>query len=494
MALAGKKVTDKIAGGIPHELTVNDISKPTTTTDLPVTNDLKIDNSPPPGSIAATDPKEFQNYLNQLGAKPPLKVDGLVGAKTLAAAKSLNVTVPPAFTQQQQQPAAQPQQQDNQPQQTQTQQSTVTPAPTLEDPAKWIQDHYADVAPYMAIPALADIIVKASTQNWTPSQIEGAVAATDWWKNTAKATRDWQTLQSSQPAEAQKQIDNKKADIQAKATSEGLTLDDATLTDLATKYLSQGWDDNVLQGQLRASPQWKGVSDATRAWNQLVQQDPAEAQAQRVQKQADVTNMFKAMGVPLDQNKVASISEQALQEGWDATQLKNAVAGGLYAGDAGGKAVVDENTLTQIGKEWGFDISPSEMTTWIQGIANGTLTTQDYQAQLQQRALQTYGSNQGLANAIQNGTSPKAFYQPYADVVNRELGVPVEQQDWKDPKYQVAMNYTDPTTGDKRPMNVDEWQQQIRSNPVYDWKHSRTANDLAGNLTSTILNTFGQVA
>lgn len=448
-----------------------------------------------------TDPKQFQIFLNQMGTTKfgdrwvKLVEDGKVGPKTLAAAKQLGVEVPSNLQSKQQQPA----QGDAGGEATQEVQGVqegipaATPAATMQNPQDWLAENYKDIAPYLAIPDLANLITEASQNGWTTQKFVGAVVATEWWRNTQASMREWQTLQGSQPAEAAARLERQKANIARSAEREGIVLNDNDLSDLATRYLSQGWDDNVLLGQLRARPDYTGRSDSERLWETTLKTNPGEATRQRTNRQDAVSRIAMASGVQLTPTQVASLAERSLLQGWDENQIKDNVASFLSEETAIGGALVSENELRQTAAEWGFELNAGELQYWMQNIAKGVFAPEDYQAQLRQRALQTWGANPGLADAITRGVSPTQFYQPYAKVIENELGTPVNQQDWRDPKYLVAMNFTDPKTGVARPMNVDEWQRQIRTNDSYGWRYSQTANAMTASLERNILSRFGAI-
>lgn len=446
-----------------------------------------------------TDPLGFQKYLNQIGLSTQgdkwqkIAEDGKIGPKTLGAAKALGIAVPSQL-----QAAQKPASTTTAPAQNQPQQQTnagplqdVNAQQRINDPEGWINANRPDVSPYLAIPELKQILINDAIANKDPDAFKADIAATDWWKNTADAARQWEVLQKTQPGEAQAQIRNKVEDIRQQAINEGINLDDNTLTQMANQALTQGWDNSVLLSELHKRPEYMGVSDSQRKWNETLLTNPAEAEQERVQKRAEVSALAQKLGVVLDPTVVANMSEDALKNNWDSRMLQQAVGSQLYTTNATGAAITSENDLRQIAKDWGFTIGDGEMNQYLQGIAEGNLSTNDYQSSLQQRAIQTYGYNQALVDAMSRGISPTQYYQPYAQVAERELGVPANQQDWTDPKWQVAINYNDPKTGIVRPMNTAEWQQTIRSNDQYGWRYSQTANDMAASLAKNVLNAFG---
>lgn len=474
------------------------------TKELPITKELSVERElNATGGIANVETvRELQVFLNQMGRTKfgdkwvALKEDNILGPKTKAAAAQLEVEIPEHLLPKPKQVAGQvpgagaPDQQGA----SASMEGGIAaePAPpAVHDPQQWLSDNYKDIEPYLQIPELAEVITKAAQEGYTDQQFVGAVMATNWWKQTQESVRKWQTML---PAEQEARLVNRRAAIRVAAESEGLILNDADINDLATKYEAQGWNDAVLRGQLRSRPEYSGRSDTDRKWSALITTNPAEAVRQRTSMQSRVTLMGQAMGVALSQTQVASLAEQALINGWDEATLKNNVAISMTQDNAIGSALVTENQLNKIAQEWGFFLSPGEANTWMQRVALGTFAPEDFQAELQQRAMSVWAANPALAEAIGRGVSPGKFYQPYAKVIEDELGVPADQQDWRDPKFLVAMNFTDPKTQQQRPMNVNEWQKQIRTNDTYGWRYSKRANDMADTLDRNILTMFGQVA
>lgn len=463
-------------------------------TDVGQTPGQQLQNAPVP-----TDPKQFQQYLNQLGATEkgknwkPIAVDGQIGPITLAAAKSLGVAVPQQLQQAQPAPAKNaPAQQQGQP--ANNVQNDANAALERSDPQAWLNQNMPDVAPYFNIPDLKNIIIQAAQQNWDPGKIRAAIEGTDWWRNTSASAKQFQSDQLSNPGQAQQQINNTKEIVDQAAKQEGIVLDDNDLTRFATQYLTQGWDGTVLQSELRKLPQYTGASDTQRAWAEKVIADPAEAAQERINKQSAITTLAQQLGVNLDPGVIQGIAENALKNNWDDQMIKNVLSGDMTMQNLTGASLSNESQLKQIAKDWGFTPGDNELMPVLQNMAKGTMSAQDYQAGLQQRAIQTYGFNQSLVDAMTRGVSPTQFYQPYAQVAQQELGIPADQQPWTDPKWSVAVNYNDPKTGITRPMNTLEWQQYIRSNDQYGWKNSQTAKDLTAGLNKTILSTFGDVS
>lgn len=445
------------------------------------------------------DPKSFQTYLNQLleikhPGTAPLQVDGIIGPKTMAVAQALGVPVPDQLAPKQAQPAQQGATPTDTAPAAPADNNATPPAPAqLENPKQWIADNYPDVAPYLNIPEVGDILVQWAQENGTPVQLKGMIEGTDWFKNTSEAQRTYESMQNAQPGQLQSLINNKKADIKGLAQSDGVVLSDGDLTYMATQAVQNGWDENFIQGQIRQRPDYMGVSKTERDWNTLVQTNPGEAAAQRTQAQSHIGTMAARMGVRLDGTTLASLAEQSLMKGWTEEDIRNNLASQLTESNATGAALTSENDIQKTAKDWGFNATPGEISQWLQSIANGTGTIQDYAASLQQRALQVYGSNAGLADAIQKGVSPGQFFKPYASMISNELGTPQDSLDWTDPKYMKMLNYIDPKTGVARPMNIQEAQQTVRSDPTYGWKYSQTAGDLVSQMESKVLQTFGDI-
>lgn len=117
------------------------------------------------------------------------------------------------------------------------------PKPTFADYGyvKAFLDKHPDVK------AKLDLAIK---QGWTPARLEGEVRTTKWYTTRTDSQRKWDLLSTEQPTEAKRQIDAKKAEVNAVASRMGVTLDDAQLDYYAKFSIRDGKSEAELMASL----------------------------------------------------------------------------------------------------------------------------------------------------------------------------------------------------------------------------------------------------
>jgi hypothetical protein len=96
-------------------------------------------------------------------------------------------------------------------------------------------------------PEMRDFINRLMTgPQLSESQFWQELKKTNWWKSSSDYSREFQKRQLAGDQTLQTDIDNKKAVIRQQALSRGLTVDDATLTRVATDQIKFNWNDQVM--------------------------------------------------------------------------------------------------------------------------------------------------------------------------------------------------------------------------------------------------------
>lgn len=210
----------------------------------------------PTGDPIPTDPAQFQQYLNDHGANPPLEVDGVVGPLTLSAAQQLGVPVPQNLAPSNSlsvgpdvsgggdsgstgntggSPA-----------------SLVGPGGPLPGSDEDVIAKFGAYAWALNIPQVGDKLRQAAAEGWAPAQLQAAIEQTDWWRTTQASIRSWTEQTNDDPASAQAKIDQAKADITQAAAKLGVSIAPDRLNQIATDSLRLGWDNTQLQAAIGA--------------------------------------------------------------------------------------------------------------------------------------------------------------------------------------------------------------------------------------------------
>jgi hypothetical protein len=97
---------------------------------------------------------------------------------------------------------------------------------------------YPALAGLLDIPDIAAEIDKAIAAKSTPAELAANIMATDWWRSTPASTRQWISLQVTDPATAARQVEDNKAKLKSMADAYLVPVSDGALSEWSRKELS----------------------------------------------------------------------------------------------------------------------------------------------------------------------------------------------------------------------------------------------------------------
>jgi peptidoglycan hydrolase-like protein with peptidoglycan-binding domain len=108
---------------------------------------------------------------------------------------------------------------------------------------------------------LGPILRQAASEGWYDSatglaRLEAAIKETDWWGAHDKAERDFQLLESSDPATAADHLDNQVVRLTRAAVRIGLTIDTERMRELARDSYVEGWSDYEVNQYVVMEADW----------------------------------------------------------------------------------------------------------------------------------------------------------------------------------------------------------------------------------------------
>lgn len=115
------------------------------------------------------------------------------------------------------------------------------PAPTPLNPAEFraqVTAAYPALAGLLDIPDIAREVDKAIANKSTPDELAANIQATAWWRSTPQVTRQWIALHVTDPATADRQVEDNKTALKALADQYFVPMADVTLTEWSKKVLS----------------------------------------------------------------------------------------------------------------------------------------------------------------------------------------------------------------------------------------------------------------
>jgi len=255
------------------------------------------------------------------------------------------------------------------------------------------------------------------------------------------------------------------------------------------------WGPERLEGAITKTKWWKAHSEARRQWMALEKRDPAEARRRMGDRTLEVTAMWEQVGIASNPQRIREIAANSLRFGWSEIQLRRAIGAEFHynpeaAALTGGTAALTLDGLRTQAEQWGVPLSEQTTKVWLESIVRGKSSEENFGIYLKEQAASLYPT---LADAIDRGISPSQYFEPYRQIASGLLGVNPSEINFSDPKWAAALSVPS-ETGERAPMTLDAWQNEIRSNRKYGWQHTDQAVEQAHEMSLAINKMMGQVA
>lgn len=135
----------------------------------------------------------------------------------------------------------------------------LIPAPQLtpEQAKARAKELYGYLGWFVDHPEIGPILVKAAQEGWDQMRLQGELAKTSWWQNTAESARQWEALLVSDPATARRRIQETALSIKTQAAQLGVPIGDNRIFAMAVEALRMGWNEEELRLALAAELKWR---------------------------------------------------------------------------------------------------------------------------------------------------------------------------------------------------------------------------------------------
>ena len=257
--------------------------------------------------------------------------------------------------------------------------------------------------------------------------------------------------------------------------------------------IAQGYGANTayMQGQIENSSWWKTTSNAMRQYEQTLATTPGELNflnggSQAQQMLAQIQAAAAQQGVQLTQQQLQEISSQALQFGWTAQQINNAIGSDVrFGGQNQTNAATVVQQLQAIAGNYYQNPTPAALQQWAQGVASGTQMAQDAAVKWS-----------GYAPQIMQGQNMVQLTDSLRSNVAQTLEVDPSSINFvTNPAYSKMLDYVAPgdKTGVHRVMTQSEADQYVKSTPQFGYQNTQGARDNVAQLAQSITQSFGKV-
>jgi len=269
--------------------------------------------------------------------------------------------------------------------------------------------------------------------------------------------------------------------------------DNPEIGPLLERAVNENWDITTLQGNLYATSWWKRTSQTARTWQTTVATDPAEARRQREMRRVEVVNEVRRLGGRLNTNEINWVIENSLGQGASREQITSAILQIIRHTRRGISDAGDIRRFTQevqqLSREYAFRIAPSQQLDMAYRLAGGSMTLDDVQAQMIERAKDKYAKNTGIVRGLERGMTVWDVMQPVLTTVSDELGISADSFDLTAGWGAQLTNWKDSETGEFRMANETEAIQWARSQR--QWRDTGNARSLATQAAQAITEKFG---
>lgn len=202
-----------------------------------------------------------------------------------------------------------------------------------------------------------------------------------------------------------------------------------------------------------------------------------------------VHDIASTMGVKYDPDLFGKITRQALYQGWSEAQIRNALgsmvdfASGSHFGGSSGQA---EQQLRQYAYNMGIKLSDNTLKTWLQQLARGDKTIEDFQAYMQSSAESAFPS---LAQQIRSGITVRQLADPYIQSMASILEINPNAIDLNDATIRKALSSV--SADGKTSTGVPLWQfeYQLRQDPR--WLKTNNARESINSVAHDVLKQWG---
>jgi hypothetical protein len=261
------------------------------------------------------------------------------------------------------------------------------------------------------------------------------------------------------------------------------------LNGLLGQAIKANWTAAKFQVELRQSDWFKAHSDSWRKNTALKFSDPA-TYAQRIESsQSGIQNITASAGVTLEGGALRTMAENAYLFGWDEGQVRDVVSQYVRPndmGDYGGDLASTEHNLNNLAFQNGIKLSPQQMQGWMQSIARGDGSEDEFGESIRNIAASTFSL---YGDQIKAGANLYDIASPYVQAMASTLELNPGELDLFDPSIRKALTGVQDDKGVYKPTSVTAFEDSLRQDKR--WQYTQTAQDQARGYVSALSQAWG---
>ena len=258
-------------------------------------------------------------------------------------------------------------------------------------------------------------------------------------------------------------------------------------------------DETKMEAKLKNTSWFRTTQQSVRQF--LIQQstDPATTESRIVAAIEDIRVNAGKQGFTLSAAALRKLASDSVKYGWTPQQKLNALGSEAVAeaqlGGAQGMADLRQSSVGRSLRSIAatFFQKPSEemISSWTQQILLGQKDEKQFEETMRGSARTQFRS---LQPALDRGEDVDTAMYAYKQQAVSILGSSIDptQIDWTQDKWNKALNFQDPKTGEYRQMDLWEWNKYLRTLP--EWQNTNEAKSAYGDLSMTLARGFGKTA
>lgn len=251
------------------------------------------------------------------------------------------------------------------------------------------------------------------------------------------------------------------------------------------------WTPAQYDARLQQTPYYQTTDLAMRQLDVLQFSDPATFQAKAKIASDSLMRISQETGITMPGNSYWDLLRQATANQWSDADIRQHLTQYADVTHAQGELASNVEAIRAQASDYGIPVSDDALKQWATGLISGSQTTDSIKGQMIEYAKSMYPQ---LDAALDSGVTVKQYASPYAQIAAKELNINPSDFNLSDPKWTTALATTDPKTGQRVPMSLDQWQTKVRTDPQYGYDLTQGARDQAATLVTNLGQKLGVVA